>query len=100
MMTTQLLNVVITCTVTALFGFLSGVLAETRKRIKLRDQADKYMLKNSITRACLAAIDSRCVHSYELQSICDMFNVYKSLGGNSYVETLVERTKKLDITKD
>lgn len=99
-MTTQLMNVVITCIVTALFGFLSGKLTETRRRMKIRDKADKYMLKNSITRACLAALDTGRVHSYELESICDMFNVYRSLGGNSYVETLVEKTKKLDIKQD
>ena len=59
---------------------------------------EKIQFRHSIVRAAEDYISRGWIYSYELESIEDMYSVYKNvLKGNSYVSTLMEKIRDLEI---
>ena len=81
----------------ALITALGGVLAKAFKGL----QADFQTLKDSQRQQIKAqivityerAVQAGSITPMELDTTCRMFEAYKDLGGNTYVEALVERLK-------
>lgn len=87
----------VTFVVTAVLTYLLTALRTQKSKFSARDKADKYLLKDRITQACLHYIERGAVHPYELESLLGMSGVYFELGGNSYVHSLIDKVKKLPI---
>ena len=47
-------------------------------------EIQKITLRHSIIRSCEDYLSKGWIYSYELESTLDLYEVYKSLGGNSY----------------
>ena len=63
-------------------------------------EIQKITLRHSIIRSCEDYLSKGWIYSYELESTLDLYEVYKSLGGNSYCTAMIEKIKELEIKKE
>ena len=69
--------------------------AELKLAIADNREATLSSLRYSITKAHEKYMERGCIGRHSLQCIHDMYDQYKKLGGNSFVETLVNQLHSL-----
>lgn len=57
----------------------------------------KIICRYYIVEECLKGIQSGKIESNKLQSVLDLYEVYKELGGNSYAHEMIEKLKDIDV---
>ncbi len=57
-------------------------------------QADRALLRNAITRIYYENVESKSLSHYDKENLLMLYEAYKKLKGNSYVETIVEDEMK------
>jgi len=72
-------------------------IAELREEIKKSNRATCSTLRYSISRAHREYTKDKKIGRHALQSIIDMYERYKELGGNGFVDTLINELKTLPI---
>ena len=91
---------------TGLIGYLGGKVKQSKEIEKKRDEEHKLftgalvcLLRSNITSQCYVYKKLGSVPPYEKENVNYMRQQYKIMGGNSYVDTLVEEFNKLPVEK-
>lgn len=95
---------VISCLVSAIFGFLTGKLkslSEThqdqKQEFKTQKEALKCLLRANIVSQYYVYRKLGHIPYYVRESVCEEYKAYKSLGGNSFVESIMQEIRELKI---
>lgn len=59
----------------------------------------KIICRYYIVEECLRGIQLEQIESNKLQSVLDLYEVYKNLGGNSYAHEMIEKLKEVDVVE-
>lgn len=62
--------------------------------------SNRNQLKASIVRTCNEALSQGWIYATELETLMKRFESYQALGGNSYVEALIEHVLQLEVRGD
>lgn len=84
----------------AIVGFgawLAKVITRATKPISNLNSAMKSSLKHSIARAYRDYMSSQKIERFALQCVIEMYDEHKKLGGNGFVESLINELKQLPI---
>ena len=76
---------------------LKSVIEEIKVNSDLQKQTNILTLRTLIVNKCEIAIEEGYIYNDDLQDIIDMFVIYESHGGNSYVHTLIDKIRTLNI---
>lgn len=76
---------------------LKSFIKEIKAHSDLQRQTNILTLRTLIVNKCEIAIGEDYIYNDDLQDILDMFAIYELNGGNSYVHTLVNKIRSLDI---
>ena len=86
---------------TMVIGFLGGRLRAKVKQDAAEGEAVKNgmrcLLRERIIEICDRCLDRGFVHIHSLESLDDLMEQYKALGGNGTAAKLVEDVKKLQV---
>lgn len=82
---------VVTTILGAVIGFLLHKIQTLYKKQKAKDEADLILLKSNLTNTFYAYEQTKEIPDYVLQNWLDEYDVYTSLGGNSYMSILKEK---------
>lgn len=77
--------------------FIAKPLKDIQNDMSLLKDASMNTLRSLIVNNCKNYIRKGYVEFEELESINDNYESYKSLGGDSYVTSLVEKIRRLEI---
>lgn len=96
-----MLNTIITCVitflVTSIMGYLLGVARSYKTRDKKQEEALKCLLRSNITSKYYVYSEIGEVPRYERENVNYMWEQYTSMGGNSYVGTIMKEFNSLPI---
>ena len=84
---------------TGVLGYLVAKVKDYKKRDVNQEEALKCLLRSNITSKYYVYNKLKEIPLYEKENIDYMFEIYKKLGGNSYVGGLVEEINKLPIKR-
>lgn len=84
---------------TGVLGYLVAKIKDYKKRDVNQEEALKCLLRSNITSKYYVYNELKEIPLYEKENIDYMFEIYKKLGGNSYVGGLVEEINKLPIKR-
>ena len=73
---------------------------EIRNQAKLQSKALVSSLRKDLKYMCIDALDKKYLTVNELEMITQAFDVYKQLGGNSFIEGLVDKAKTLEVKEE
>lgn len=76
---------------------LKSFIEEIKVNSDLQKQTNILILRTLIVNKCEIAIEEDYIYNDDLQDILDMFAIYELNGGNSYVYTLVDKIRNLNI---
>ena len=91
----QLINFIKTYWVQIIFAL--GVLTAMYKFAKAMIEATKCSLRNDILEIYDRCKEDKKITKWQLDSITFSYKQYKSLKGNSFIDTLVEKVKQFEI---
>lgn len=97
-----ILKVVLTivgCIVTGSFGFLVGKIKSYKQRDNTQEEALKCLLRSSITSKYYVYSELKTIPLYEKENLNYMYEQYKAMGGNSYINEIMGEINKLPIKK-
>lgn len=96
-----MLNTIITCVitflVTSIMGYLLGVARSYKTRDKKQEEALKCLLRSNITSKHYVYSEIGEVPRYERENVNYMWEQYNSMGGNSYVGTIMKEFNNLPV---
>lgn len=85
--------------VTGFLGYLTARLKDYKKRDRNQEDSLKCLLRSNITSKYYVYTELKEIPYYEKENIDRMFEQYKNMGGNSYVETIVKEINQLPMKK-
>ena len=85
--------------VTGFLGYFVGKVKEYKKKDTRQEEALKCLLRSNITSKYYVYSEMGEIPYYEKENIDIMFEEYKNMNGNSYVETIVKEINQLPIKK-
>lgn len=85
--------------VTGVLGYFVGKVKEYKKKDTRQEEALKCLLRSNITSKYYVYSQMSEIPYYEKENIDKMFEQYRNMGGNSYVETIVNEINQLPIKK-
>lgn len=97
-----LLKVILTIVgfvVTGVLGYFVGKVKEYKKKDTRQEEALKCLLRSNITSKYYVYSELKEIPYYEKENIDKMFEQYKNMGCNSYVDTIVKEINELPIKK-
>lgn len=71
--------------------------AERAEKEAIEKESIKCLLRNEITHIYYSNLNKRTLHSYEHENITLLYNAYKKMGGNSFVDKIWNEIKGWDI---
>ena len=102
----KIILTVVGMTTTGTIGYLSGKVKQNKELEKKREEEHAIfkgalvcLLRSNITSQCYVYKKLGSVPSYEKENVNYMRQQYRDMGGNSYVDTLVEEFNKLPVEK-
>lgn len=84
---------------TGALGYLTAKVKEYKKRDTQQQKALMCLLRSTITSKYYVYKEIGSIPYYEKENIDKLHEQYKSMGGNSYVDIIVDDLNKLPITK-
>ena len=84
---------------TGVLGYLVAKIKNYKKRDTNQEEALKCLLRSNITSKYYVYNEMGSIPVYEKENIDYMFEQYKSMGGNSYVERIVKEINDLPIKR-
>ena len=84
---------------TGVLGYLVAKIKNYKKRDTNQEEDLKCLLRSNITSKYYVYNEMGSIPIYEKENIDYMFEIYKKLGGNSYVERIVKEINDLPIKK-
>lgn len=97
-----LMKIILTCVGFVVTGFLGYFVAKIKgykEKDTRQEEALKCLLRSNITSKYYVYSELKEIPYYEKENIDKMFEQYKMMGGNSYVETIVREINNLPIKK-
>lgn len=97
-----LMKIILTCVGFVVTGFLGYFVAKIKgykEKDTRQEEALKCLLRSNITSKYYVYSELKEIPYYEKENIDRMFEQYKMMGGNSYVETIVREINNLPIKK-
>lgn len=97
-----LMKIILTCVGFVVTGFLGYFVAKIKgykEKDTRQEEALKCLLRSNITSKYYVYSELKEIPYYEKENIDRMFEQYKMMGGNSYVETIVREINDLPIKK-
>ena len=85
--------------VTGVLGYFVGKVKEYKKKDTRQEEALKCLLRSNITSKYYVYSQVSEIPYYEKENIDKMFEQYKNMGGNSYVDTIVKEINELPIKR-
>lgn len=90
----EILWVIFTCVVgvviPAIIGYLLGRIKSFRKREQNQEEALKCLLRSNITSKYYVYKKIGAVPRYEKENVNYMYTQYKNMGGNSYIDLIIQ----------
>ena len=90
---------IVSFSITGTLGFMIARLKDYKNRDKNQEEALKCLLRSNITSKYYVYTELKEIPLYEKENINYMYEQYKSMNGNSYVEGLVKEINALPIKK-
>lgn len=84
---------------TGVLGYLVAKVKDYKKRDVNQEEALKCLLRSNITSKYYVYNELKEIPLYEKENIDYMFEQYKAMGGNSYVERIVKEINDLPIKR-
>ena len=84
---------------TGVLGYLVAKVKDYKKRDVNQEEALKCLLRSNITSKYYVYNEMGSIPVYEKENIDYMFEQYKLMGGNSYVERIVKEINDLPIKR-
>lgn len=84
---------------TGVLGYLVAKVKDYKKRDVNQEEALKCLLRSNITSKYYVYNEMGSIPVYEKENIDYMFEQYKAMGGNSYVERIVKEINDLPIKR-
>ena len=94
-----IISVIITALITGIIGYLTGKMKGYKQRDSRQEEALKCLLRSNITSKYYVYSEMKQIPYYEKENIDRMFEQYKNMGGNSYVDTIVREINSLPMKK-
>ena len=85
--------------ITGILGYLSAKVKEHKQKDTQQQKALMCLLRSSITSKYYVYKEIGSIPYYEKENIDKMHEQYKDMGGNSYVDIIVDEINKLPVTK-
>ena len=105
-MTQMIINTVVTFVISSILGYCVSVIrsykkktVEAKENANLQNIALKTLLKSQLTNTYFVYSKTKKIPDYVYQGFLDNFDVYKMLGGNSYLKTIAHKMEEWDISK-
>lgn len=84
---------------TGVLGYLVAKIKNYKKRDTNQEEALKCLLRSNITSKYYVYNEMGSIPIYEKENIDYMFEQYKLMGGNSYIERIVKEINDLQIKR-
>jgi hypothetical protein len=85
--------------VTGVMGYLTARIKDYKHKETRQEDALRCLLRSNITSKYYVYSELKEIPYYEKENIDRMFEQYKKMGGNSYVDTIVREINALPIKK-
>ena len=88
--------------ITALVAALSVLIKPIRERLfknSLSIEGQKCLLRSEMLRIYYKNSDSKVIHQFEMENFLKLYEAYKALGGNSFIDEVHEEISKWTIIK-
>lgn len=92
-------GVLVTSIITGVLGYFKGKMKGYQERDTRQEEALKCLLRSNITSKYYVYSELNEIPYYEKENIDRMFEQYKNMGGNSYVDTIVREINQLPTKK-
>lgn len=84
---------------TGLLGYLTAKIKGYKQKDKLQEEALKCLLRSAITSKYYVYTEIGAIPVYEKENLLYMYEQYKLMGGNSYINDIMQEVKKLPSKK-
>jgi hypothetical protein len=98
-MVNQIISTIISFAVTGLLGYLVGALKKHKSKDENQEKALQCLLRSTITSKYFVYTELGSIPNYEKQNIDYMYEQYKAMGGNSYIDGIVKEINELPTTR-
>lgn len=92
--------------VTGILGYLTAKIKEYKQKAKKQEEKDSLqqnalmcLLRSNVTSKYYVYKELGAIPYYEKENVDKIHEQYKKMGGNSYVDTIVEEMNRLPIKK-
>ena len=79
-------------------GVLIGVIVPVIVSIKKIANGTKCQLRSEMLRIYYRNHDAKAIRQYEYQNFVELYDAYKALNGNSFIDEIYEKIKDWEIT--
>ena len=96
------MKVILTCIgfiTTGVLGYLVAKIKEYRAKETNQEAALKCLLRSAITSKYYVYSELGEIPTYEKENVTYMYEQYKKMGGNSYIDNIMLEIKKMSIKK-
>lgn len=76
------------CTIVAALTILIKPIRERIFHIKKANEGEKCLLRSEILRIYYSCLPTKTIRQFELENYLKLYDAYKALGGNSFVDTI------------
>lgn len=85
--------------VTGALGYLVAKVKEYKRKENNQEKALKCLLRSAITSKYYVYTELKEIPHYEKENIAYMYEQYKAMGGNSYIDNIMRELNSLTIKK-
>lgn len=78
---------------------LLSVITPIIKRVSKIAEGQKCQLRNEMLRIYYNNVDKKTIKQYEFENFVHLYEAYKSLGGNSFIDKIYEEVQSWEIIK-
>ncbi len=78
-------------------GVLIGVIVPVIISVKKIANGTKCQLRSEMLRIYYRNHDAKTIRQYEYQNFVELYNAYKALNGNSFIDEIYEKIKEWEI---
>lgn len=105
-MTGQITSLVINFVVTGLLGYSVASIKNYKAKLKKKENNEKLqnkalmtLLQSQITTVFFSYNSKKKITDYVYKNVSNAFKIYKDLGGNDYIETLMGQMSNWEIVR-
>lgn len=105
-MTQQIIGICVNFAVTGLLGYAVATIKNYKNKLGVKENNEKLqnmalltLLQTQLTNVYFLYADRQEITDYMYKNWLNLFNVYKSLGGNDYCDTLKNKMDSWEIVR-